>query len=120
VVSQILSHFVKPPSDTLLRFIRVPFTCVIICETYTLSSYLLLIKARFTKVIKCTIYTTLYYSINFTLKNGLTVQNIMSFFNKFYLIFVVRYLVTLLISLGHCEYVPSSGITIIPLCYSQG
>jgi hypothetical protein len=48
-------------------------------------------------------------SINCTLENGLTVRNIIEFFiTNFFSIFVERYLVTLLISINYCEYVPSS------------
>jgi hypothetical protein len=52
---------------------------------------------------------------NCTLKK-LTVRNISSFYNKF-LFFVERYLVTLLISLSYCEYVPTSTFTNIPFYY---
>jgi hypothetical protein len=39
-----------------------------------------------------------FTSINCTLENGLTVRNILSFYNKFFFHFCGRYLVTLLIS----------------------
>jgi hypothetical protein len=42
-----------------------------------------------------------------------------SFFLFFFFIFVKRYLVTLLNSLGYCEYVPSSAITNIPFRYIE-
>jgi hypothetical protein len=55
-----------------------------------------------------------------TLKNGLTVRNKSSFYNKFFSILCKRYLVTLL---SYCEYVPSSAITNTPfyqLLYLNG
>jgi hypothetical protein len=51
------------------------------------------------------------YQYNCTLQNGLKDGNRFSFYNKFFTIFVERYLVTLLIALDYCEYDPSSAIS---------
>jgi hypothetical protein len=52
------------------------------------------------KLKKLVINLDIFWTVNITLENEITVQDISSFYKKFFSIFMDRYLVTLLISLS--------------------